>query len=279
MENYKKNINFSIIFIRIHFILYLISYGIDIVNYQIILSSKYKSFFISLYIIIALLLILMLRMIYLLKSPSDLTDSIKSSLIVYIIMSVICLIFVIVEYMLIFQNFNDQNCKLQKKYKILFLIISLLYHVYNNLIFVFECYIITLALNNKILDRIQSQNSEERNENNDINSNNGTQSSETAKKSEPYIKEDTIYIIYGKTKEDFLNNIHNNIYNITCDIKNSTERTLKSENNIETEYNINKNKKGNISNQTNTNNIIIPKIKAKNNQNLDFNISINEKKL
>ena len=226
MENFSKNLNFPFKFIRIHCFLYFISYGIALVNYFIIIPLKYKSFFISYFTIISLELIFLIKLVCLFKSSYDSTDSIKCILIIYNIMSFISAIFVVVEYILIFKNIKDPNCKLQMKYKIPILCISLLYYLYNNLIFIFEIYIVLKAIKQCIIDRIQSQSNERSNANNERNA---TQSSEKTRKCESFIKEDTIYIIQDNInckspKKDNISTINNNNY--ICDSKENTIRNL-----------------------------------------------------
>ena len=260
MENERKNLHYPFIFIRIHSFIYLISYAIGITNFYVILSSEYKSFFISSFIILGLVFIFMVKLVCLFKSSYDSNDSIKCSLIIYTIMSIISLIFIVVEYYLIFKNINDPKCLLEKPYKIVYLCISLLYHVYNNLIFIYECYIVIKAVDKNISERIQSQNLQQGN-NNINNEKLETQSSEKAKKDISFVKEDTIVIVKGKFKDEQENQNENmvNIKNVS-NIKNSsnTSRIFKDENNDEIEFKINNIE--NEKNMENNNNIYINKI-------------------
>ena len=267
MDNYKKNLHYPFIFFLVHSILYLISYAIGITNFYIILSSQYKSFFISSYIILGLSLIFMIKLIFLFKSSIDSIDNIKCSLIIYVIMSIISLVFIVVEYFLIFKNINDSKCILEKKYKIAYICISLFYHAYNNLIFIYECYIVIKAVHQNISERIQLQILEQRNNNNNNDYNNDknkTQSSEKSKKDESFIKEETIVIVQGNFKEEIENN-NENIVKIkkNSNLQNSsnTSRILKNENNDEDNkiYSIKKEKNMNNNRDINSKRLIINK--------------------
>ena len=225
MEYLIKNLNFPFKFIRIHCFLYLILYGIALINYFIIIPLKYKSFFISYFTIISLELIFFFNFVCLFKSSYDSIDSIKCILIIYTIMPFISAIFVAIEYMLIFRNIKHPNCKLQMKYKIQFLCFSLLYYVYNNLIFIYECYIVLKGIKQCIIDRIQSQSNGRSNANNERNV---TQSSERMKKYESFVKEDTIYIIQGNINCKSLNKDNITVINNNNTISDSKENTYRN---------------------------------------------------
>jgi len=240
MENFSKNLSFPFKFILIHLFLYFVSYGIALVNYFIIVPLKYKTFFISYFTIISLELIFMIKLVCLFKASYDSTDNIKCILIIYTIMSFISAIFVSVEYVLIFKNIKDPTCKLEMRYKIPIICISLLYYAYNNLIFIFECYIVLKGLKQCIMDRIQSQSNGRNNVNNERVA---TQSSEKTKKYESFVKEDTIYIIHGNlnNKSSSINNVEViNINNNICDSKDKI-----NENNDKNKKNKNGNKEFN----------------------------------
>jgi len=223
MENFNKNFDFPFKFVLVHSFLYFISYGIALVNYYIIVPLKYKTFFISYFTIISLELIFLAKLLCLFKSTYDSTDSIKCILLIYSIMSIASLIFVSIEYVLIFKNIKDPNCKLEIKYKIPVLCISLLYYIYNNLAFIYESYIVLKGLKQCIIDRLQTQSNERCG-----NEGNVTQSSEKAKKIESFVKEDTIYIIQGNlnSKSPNIDNIDidNIINNNICDSKEKLSR-------------------------------------------------------
>ena len=226
MENFSKNMNFPFKFILIHLFLYFISYGIALINYFIIIPLKYKTFFISFFTIITLELIFMIKLVCLFKSSYDSTDSINCILIIYTLMSFISVIFVSIEYVLIFQNIKDPNCKLAMKYKIPIICISLLYYAYNNIIFIYECYIVLKGLKQCIIDRIRSQSNGRNNANDERVA---TQSSEKTKKNESFIKEDTVYIIRGNlnNKSPCINDIDSiNINNNICDSKDKINENI-----------------------------------------------------
>ena len=87
MENNKVDLSFLFKFILIHIILYPVSYAFDIVNFCIILSSRYNRFFILYYIIEGLDIIFMEKLLLTLKSKNELFESIKCSLIIYFFFS------------------------------------------------------------------------------------------------------------------------------------------------------------------------------------------------
>ena len=224
MENNSKNYNFPYKYMIIHTILYPISYVLDILNFSIILAEKYRSFFISCYIVQGLVIIFMVKFLCLFKSKYDSTDNIRCIIIIYTFLSLISLIFVGIEYLLILKNFNLPKCKMDKKYKIPFICIGILYHAYHNLSFIYECIIILKAVKKNIDERIQNQAAENQNEKNK----NETQSSEKQDKKESLVKEDTIYIIHGNFNDKLNNEFSNiqriNINNINNDI-NSCSRS------------------------------------------------------
>ena len=231
MENNTSNYIRPHKYILIHTILYPISYVLGILNFSIILISQYRSFFISCYIIQGLVIIFMVKMICLFKSKYDSTENIRCTLIIYIALSFISLIFVSIEYLLIFKNFNLSRCKMDKKYKIAFVCIGIIYHTYHNLSFIYECFIVVKAVKKNIQDRVQIQIAEIRHE---IDKNkNETQSSEKPKKNESFVKEDTIYIIQGKFDEK--SNNENNI----CNIKNININNNDNNNSSRRDINLN----------------------------------------
>lgn len=275
MENFNKNFNFPFKFILVHSFLYFISYGIALVNYYIIVPFKYKTFFISYFTIISLELIFLSKLLCLFKSSYDSTDNIKCILLIYSIMSIISLIFVSIEYVLIFKNIKEPNCQLEMKYKIPVLCISLLYYMYNNLIFIYEGYIVLKGLKQCIIDRLETQSNERGG-----NEGNVTQSSEKAKKIESFVKEDTVYIIHGNLncKSPNIDNIDidNISNNINCDSKDKLSRNFtaaqgkiknKNKSNIKEDKESNTNskeKKDNINykeEETKSNKIIVSKVK------------------
>ena len=138
MEATGNNFAIPLKMIIIHAVLYPLSFVFDSIHFSILLSSGYKSFFVSCYIIESLLFIFLLKMIGFLRSSFESKDSIMCNLLAYASLSVITLVFVIGEYALIFKNFNIPTRYMKEKYKILFVITSILYHIYNNLIFICE---------------------------------------------------------------------------------------------------------------------------------------------
>ena len=228
MENNKIDFSYPFKFILIHIILYPLSYAFDLVNFCILLSSKYKRFFISYYIIEGLAIIFIAKLLLTLKSKTEPYEAIRCSLIIYFFFSCLSLILVGIQYILILTNMNLPNSKMNKKYKIPFICLGILYHIYNNFIFIYEHYIIIKAYKKSLEDRI---NLEQRRTNIKEKSLNDTKSSDKVKKVESFVKEDTIYIIQGKFKENSLNNDNkNNIYTIQNNNSLRTERNLKSEN-------------------------------------------------
>ena len=279
MENRSTNFIRPLKYLLIHTILCPISYALDILNFSIILNSRYKSFFISNYIIQSFVIIFMAKMLCLFKSKYDSIDNIKSNLILYIILSFISLIFVSVEYYLIFKNFNLPRCKMEKKYKIPFICISILYHIYHNLSFIYEFFIVEKAIKKIIEQRVQNQMEEMRNE---IDKNkNETQSSDKPKKIESFVKEDTIYIIQGKLDEKSNNEKNickiNNNENINSSKRdfNLNLKNLKNKEQLEAgKIIINKNFPIQLSNRLNNNNENISNVKPKILQNKDLKLDI-----
>lgn len=265
MENNKKNFNHPFRVVLIHSILYPITYALDILNYTILLNLKYKSFFISCYVVQGLVIIFMIKMLSLFKSKYDSTYNIKCTLIMYSFLSIISLIFVIIEYILIFKNLDTSSSKMDKKYKLPFIIMSILYHSYHNLIFIYESYIIIKAIKKHIEERINGQISDRRNI--QERNKNETRSSDKPKKVESFIKQDTIFIIQGKF-HDNNSNFNDNISNMSniCSIKkidNSSQNLkLKNENINQENYQDINNNNQEEDNKKNKNNLngLTPKI-------------------
>lgn len=264
MDNFRKNLSFPFKFILIHLFLYFISYGIALVNYFIIVPFKYKTFFICYFTIISLELIFMIKLVCLFKASYDSTDNIKCILIIYAIMSFISAIFISVEYVLIFQNIKDPTCKLEMRNKIPIICISLLYCAYNNLIFIFECYIVLKGLKQCILDRIQSQSNRRNNVNDERVA---TQSSEKTKKYESFVKEDTIYIIHGNlnNKPSSINNedviiINNNVCDSKDKINENNDNNKNENKEFKTCIKVKEDKKDYQDEETKNNEMIIAKV-------------------
>ena len=238
MESNKNYFDFPLKIIIIHLILYPLSFVFDIIHFSMVLSSQYKSFFISFYIIQGFLILFMCKITGSLKSRYDSKNNLNCNLITYGSLSFVTLIFVAVQYVLIIKKFNDPKSKMGKKLKIAFIVISLTYHLYNNLIFIYELIIIKIA-NDKDLQSIQvevHQPQTRNNNNNDYDkkeSQNETRSSDKQKNNDSFIKEDTIYIIKadGKFNENSINiGNKDNIYEIKNNIgNNSSDRDMKSE--------------------------------------------------
>lgn len=255
MENIlRKNLSYSFKFILVHVILYPLNYAIDIINFIFLLSLQIKSFFISCYIVQGLVLIFMVKMLGLFKSSYDATENIKCSLIIYTCLSVISLIFSAVEYFLILKNISLPKSQLDIKYKYTIISIGIFYHIYNNLIFIYECYIVTKGVKQNIEDRIQLQITERHSD--VANNKNETQSSEKPKKIESFVKEDTVYIIEGKFNDNSKDSYDKNIAHINK-IKLDNDNIDTSGRNLDnTIININNNKKDQKERTKNENTII-----------------------
>ena len=184
------------------------------VNFCIILSSNYKRFFISYFIIEGLVIIFIVKLLLTLKSKNEPYESIRCSIIIYFFFSFLSIILVGIQYGLILINFNFPKSKMDKKYKIPFICLGILYHIYNNLIFIYENYIIKQRRTN-----IKDKNL------------NDTKSSDKIKKVESFVKEDTIYIIRGNFKENSINgDDKKNIYVTQNNNSLRSEINLKNEN-------------------------------------------------
>ena len=230
MEATGNNFEIPLKMIIVHAILYPLSFVFDSIHFSILLKSQYKSFFISCYIIESLLFIFLLKMIGFLRSSFESKDSIMCNLLAYASLSVISLVFVIGEYVLIFKNFNIPTCHMEEKYKILFVITSLLYHIYNNLIFIFEL-IFILKSNDKKSEPQQIQ--QPRNIIIKRENTNKTSSSEKPEKEDSFVKEDTIFIIQGQVKDGDISsdNQDKNIYEMRNSFNNNScaNRNIKNE--------------------------------------------------
>ena len=230
MEATGNNFAIPLKMIIIHAILYPLSFVFDSIHFSILLKSQYKSFFISCYIIESLLFIFLLKMIGFLRSSFESKDSIMCNLLAYASLSVITLVFVIGEYALIFKNFNIPTCDMEEKYKILFVITSLLYHIYNNLIFICEL-IFILKSNDKKSEPQQIQ--QPRNIIIKRENTNKTSSSEKPEKEDSFVKEDTIFIIQGQVKDGDISsdNQDKNIYEMRNSFNNNScaNRNIKNE--------------------------------------------------
>ena len=170
MEHKKNYFEFPLKIIIIHLILYPLSFFFDIMHFSMVLSSQYKSFFISFYIIQFLLILFMCKIIGSLKSRYDSKNNLNCNLITYGSLSFLTLIFVAVQYALIFKKFNNPKSKMGKKLKIAFIVISLAYHLYNNLIFIYELIIIKIA-SDKDLQSMQIEVHQPQTRNNNSNNN------------------------------------------------------------------------------------------------------------
>ena len=228
MENNKIDFSLAFKFILIHIILYPITYAVDMVNFCIILSSNYKRFFTSYFIIEGLVIIFIVKLLLTLKSKNEPYESIRCSIIIYFFLSFLSLILVGIQYGLILINFNFPKSKMDKKYKIPFICLGILYHIYNNLIFIYENYIIIKAYKKHLEDRF---NLEQRRTNIKDKNLNDTKSSDKIKKVESFVKEDTIYIIRGNFKENSINSEDKkNIYVTQNNNSLRSEINLKNEN-------------------------------------------------
>ena len=227
MEINKKDFKFLLNIVIIHTILYPLSFAFDMIHFYILLTSQNKFFFISCYIIQILLFIFLIKIMQLIKSRDELKGNINCNLLVYALMSFITLSFIIGEYSIIFKNFNNPKCKIGKTFKIFLVILSLLFHIYNNLSFIYE-----LKLIKKIIDKIsESQQSLPSHPSHPIRDTfNETRSSEKSKKNVSFKKEDTVYIIRGQFKENSItvDNVEN-IYEVKSNINSCTNRNLKEQ--------------------------------------------------
>jgi hypothetical protein len=198
------------------------------VNFCIILSSNYKRFFISYFVIEGLVIIFIVKLLLTLKSKNEPYESIRCSIIIYFFFSFLSIILVGIQYGLILINFNFPKSKMDKKYKIPFICLGILYHIYNNLIFIYENYIIIKAYKKHLEDRF---NLEQRRTNINDKNLNDTKSSDKIKKVESFVKEDTIYIIRGNFKENSINgDDKKNIYVTQNNNSLRSEINLKNEN-------------------------------------------------
>ena len=124
---------------------------------------------------------------------------------------------------------------MEKPNKIILIAIGIIYHLYNNSIFIYESIIIQMAIKKHLESQRNEQTQQARNVNINKNQENHdeTRSSYNKhKKVDSFVKEDTVYIIKGNFKE---NSITYDKKDNTDEIKNyinnygNTERHLKSE--------------------------------------------------
>lgn len=126
---------------------------------------------------------------------------------------------------------------MEKPNKIILIVIGIIYHLYNNSIFIYESIIIKIAIKKHLESQRNEQTQQAQNVNINININqenhDETRSSYNKhKKVDSFVKEDTVYIIKGNFKEnsitydkkDNTDEIKNNINNYS-----NSERHLKSE--------------------------------------------------
>ena len=233
MEVIKNYFAFTLKFFTIHASLYPFTYIFDIMNFTILLSKQFKSFFITLFILEGLVIIFLLKLMGIIRSGYK--EMIKCNLTVYCFLSFITLIFVIIEYFYLFKFFNKLKCSMEKPNKIILIAIGIIYHLYNNSIFIYESIIIQIAIKKHLESQRNEQTQQARNVNININQENHdeTRSSYNKhKKVDSFVKEDTVYIIKGNFKE---NSITYDKKDNTDEIKNyinnygNTERHLKSE--------------------------------------------------
>ena len=214
MEIIKRNLNFSYKLLKIHFFLHVISYGFSALIYTYIFSFKKKYFTITFLTIQTLLLILLLQMLCLIRTTHVSSfEQIKCALNMYMFMSSIFFILVVIQYSLIFREFNWKN-----SYKIILIFVSILYYIFDSLIFIYEYINIYKEIKKSISDRISMQlENQNRNLENNIYKND-TQPSEKTNKNVSFEKEDTVYIICDRS-DKISNKNTNNLNKIKKKIK------------------------------------------------------------
>lgn len=170
----------------------------------------------------------MIKLLCLFKARFDYVNNIKCCLVAYSFLSFISLIFVSIEFILIFKNLK--SCNMNTKSKISFITISILFRIYHNLSFIYEDYIIIRAVKKKIKEGLELQMSERRNNRVKNTNANATKSSDKPKKVESFIKEDTIFIFQGKHYNNSIYIDNKDNKESICIIKNNTnsERQLKT---------------------------------------------------
>ena len=124
---------------------------------------------------------------------------------------------------------------MEKPNKIILIVIGIIYHLYNNSIFIYESIIIQIAIKKHLESQRNEQTQQARNVNININQENHDETRSSYNKHikvDSFVKEDTVYIIKGNFKE---NSISCDKKDNTDEIKNyinncnSTERHLKCE--------------------------------------------------
>lgn len=201
MEIFRKKLEFSFKLLKTHFFLHFISYGFSALNYTFVFLCKKKFIIIILLAVQTLLLIFILQMICLLKfSFLSSRRQIKYVLNIYAVIFIIFFIFIIIQYIYIFKIFNSMN-----SYKIVISVMGMLYYILDGIIFVYEYFIILKQIKNAKSNRIMMQTTSNNNYS-QKNCKNETMDSDKTKKivNEKFVKDDTIYIIYGN------NNTENN---------------------------------------------------------------------
>ena len=205
MEFIKKNLANAYKLLKGHLFLHFISYAFCALSYVHLFSYKKKYFIITFLTFQTLLVILISQIICLLKTTNITSfDQIKCSLNIYTFISLIYFILIVTKFVLIFQMFNFKN-----KYKIILICVSIIYYIFDSLIFIYEYYIIFQQIKKNISDRIIIQLAQNRNiVNNSFK--NETQPSEKNNNNVTFEKEDTVYIICGKMDDNNNNNNQNN---------------------------------------------------------------------
>ena len=203
MEIIKRNLTSSYKLLKFHFFLHIISYGFSALIYTYIFSFKKKYFTITFLTIQTLLLILLIQMLCLIRTTYVSSfDQIKCALNIYMFLSLIFLILVIIQYVLILKEFNWKNI-----YKIILVCVSILYYIFDSLIFIYEYINIYKEIKKSISDRISMQlENQNRNLENNIYKND-TQPSEKTNKNLSFEKEDTVYIICERSDKKDNKNI------------------------------------------------------------------------
>ena len=194
MEIFRKKLAFSFKLLKTHFFLHFISYGFSALNFTLIFIDKKKFFVIIFLTVQTILLLFISQMICLLKSSFfSAVRQIKCILNIYAVVFIIFFILIIVQYILIFKMFNLLN-----DYKIVISTMGMLYYIFDGLIFVNEYYIIFKQIKNSKTNRMMMQTTNPIGNSEKI-CKNETMDSDKAKKieNEKFVKDDTIYIIYG----------------------------------------------------------------------------------
>ena len=237
MEKFKRKLAFSLKLLKAHFFLHFISYGFSALNYTFVFLCKKKFIIIILLAVQTLLLIFILQMICLLKfSFLSSRRQIKYVLNIYAVIFIIFFIFIIIQYIYIFKIFNSMN-----SYKIVISVMGMLYYILDGIIFVYEYFIILKQIKNAKSNRIMMQTTSNNNYS-QKNCKSETMDSDKTKKivNEKFVKDDTIYIIYGnnntENNKNDLKEINSTTSNYDGRNKKIVNKKLNNSNKFENDY-------------------------------------------